>query len=62
MTVYRRSEIFSVLNISPVNFHVVYFRRYDYVAKIGIGQTFIYVCKYNCNYTVHVYLFVEGNI
>ena len=22
----------------------------------------MYVCKYNCNYMVHVYLFVKGNI
>ena len=30
--------------------------------KIGIDQIFIYVHKYNCNYTVHVYLLVKENI
>ena len=37
------------------------FRRYEYLAKIGIHcRLSFYICKiYNCNYTVHVYLFVK---
>ena len=40
----------------------VCFRRFDYSMKIDLYRIFMYVCKCNCTYTVHIYLFAEENI
>ena len=40
----------------------VCFRHYDYSVKIDAGRIFMCICKYNCTYKVHVYLFAKENI
>ena len=56
-------EIFVAKIFRLLIFRIVLFLSlYDCLTKIGVGRIFIYAGKYNCNYTVNVYLFIKENI